>query len=150
MARLFNPEIVEETIKESPIRRTTPLDFFYGCLIATMFISIVVMGLVKKKEINKDKKIMNLAELLEMDNGNILTRKVKYETSKKRDPQDTSDIFFEVVNGNEKYAKGDLVKFNHRFYNEQSFEGETYCIINTAEIQCHLKAEHVKKDILKR
>jgi hypothetical protein len=86
-----------------------------------------------------------------MDNGSILTQKVKYETFQKTDPDDTSDMFFEVVNaGESKYKNGDLIKYSHRFFNEQGIEAKKYCVIKEDQIDFHIKKENVKESLLKR
>jgi len=143
MAKLFD---TNTTILEHPKKRAPGLKFSIG--FAILLSLIIVCLMVEKKEKYKNKNKM-LAELVIMDNGNILTKKVKYATTKKIDPEDTSDVFFEVINGNDNLAKGDLVKFNHRFIQETQIEGITYCIIDASQIQYHLKSEHVKTNLLK-
>ena len=149
MAKLFeqnNEEVVPEKKK-----RFSLSDLFFISIISVSFIILIAIIVVGEKEkIYKDKKIMELVKVIEMKNGNILTRKVKYETYKKKDPEDTSDIFFEVVNGNDQYAKGNLVKFPHRFVNETQIEGETYCVIDPEQIQFQIKVANVKESLLKR
>lgn len=147
MAKIFDPD---KSIPEEVLKKRSS-GFKFSLLIAIIITIIVVfIAIEKKREIDKENKIMNLVELLVMDNGNILTQKVKYETSKKIDPKDTSDLFFEVVVGNDKFKKGDLIKFPHRFFNETQIENKTYCVIDPDQIQFHLKAKDVKEDILKR
>ena len=146
MAKIFDPNYVLPEDKKEP-----SAGFAVTIMVVIVFtIIMILMAIEKKREIDKEKKIMNLVELLVMDNGNVLTQKVKYATSKKIDPKDTSDLFFEVVNGNDKLEKGDLIKFNHRFIQEVQIENKTYCIIEANNIQLHIKAENVKKDILER
>lgn len=150
MAKLFEPNEEEEIIP-AKTKRFSLSDLFFITVISVSFIILIAIIVVGEKEKRyKDKKIMKLVELLEMKNGNILTQKVKYETYKKKDPEDTSDIFFEVVNGNDQYAKGNLVKFPHRFVNETQIEGETYCVIDPEQIQFQIKAANVKESLLKR
>lgn len=147
MAKLF------EEIKEIPKPAVKSRSGLRFSIIFAIILAIILLFMVieKKREIDKENKNMaSLVELLVMDNGNILTQKVKYLTKAKVDPEDTSDIFFEVVNGNEKYTKGVLIKFNHRFVQEQQIEGITYCLIDAAQVQFHIKKEDVKEDLLKR
>lgn len=147
MAKIFDPNanIPEEAEKKPSSGLAVTI------MVAIIFtIILVLMAIEKKREIDKENKIMNLVELLVMDNGNILTQEVRYATSKKVDPKDTSDLFFEVVNGNDDFEKGDLIKFNHRFIQEEQIENKTYCLIPANQVHFHLKAKDVKKDILKR
>lgn len=153
MAKMFEQieEETQEKISPSKESRFSLVDYFFVFIISVSLIILVVIIVVGEKEKKyKDKKIMDLVELLEMKNGNILTRKVKYETYKKKDPQDTSDIFFEVVNGNDEYAKGNLIKFPHRFVNETQIEGETYCVIDPEQIQFQIDSANVEESLLKR
>ena len=148
MAKLFEPNQEEEIIPAKK-KRFSLSDLF--SIISVSFVILIAIIIVGEKEKKyKDEKIMKLVEVIEMKNGNILTKKVKYETHKKKDPEDTSDIFFEVVNGNDQYAKKDLVKFPHRFVNETQIEGETYCVIDPEQIQFQIKAANVKESLLKR
>ena len=149
MAKLFEQN--NEEVVPAKKKRFSLSDLFFISIISVSFIILIAIIKKKKKEkIYKDKKIMELVKVIEMKNGNILTRKVKYETYKKKDPEDTSDIFFEVVNGNDQYAKGNLVKFPHRFVNETQIEGETYCVIDPEQIQFQIKVANVKESLLKR
>lgn len=149
MAKLFEQN--NEEVVPAKKKRFSLSDLFFISIISVSFIILIAIIVVGEKEkIYKDKKIMELVKVIEMKNGNILTRKVKYETYKKKDPEDTSDIFFEVVNGNDQYAKGNLVKFPHRFVNETQIEGETYCVIDPEQIQFQIKVANVKESLLKR
>ena len=149
MAKLFEQN--NEEVVPAKKKRFSLSDLFFISIISVSFIILIAIIIVGEKEkIYKDKKIMELVKVIEMKNGNILTRKVKYETYKKKDPEDTSDIFFEVVNGNDQYAKGNLVKFPHRFVNETQIEGETYCVIDPEQIQFQIKVANVKESLLKR
>jgi len=153
MAKLFQQQVEERG--ESPVEHKKLVPGFFlkammGLMVIVVFTIISVFVIEEKKERDKNKNNMELARIIEMDNGTILTRQVKYVTFKKTDPEDTSDIFYEVVNGDKKYTEGMLVKFNHRFIQPQQIEGETYCVIETSQIQFHLKKEHVKADLLKR
>ena len=148
MAKLFEQN--NEEVVPAKKKRFSLSDLFFISIISVSFIILIAIIVVGEKEkIYKDKKIMELVKVIEMKNGNILTRKVKYETYKKKDPEDTSDIFFEV-NGNDQYAKGNLVKFPHRFVNETQIEGETYCVIDPEQIQFQIKVANVKESLLKR
>lgn len=149
MAKLFEQK-KEEVV---PAKKNKPSlsDLFFISIISVSLIILIAIIVVGKKEKEyKNNKHMDLVELIEMDNGNILTKKVKYETYKKKDPQDTSEIFFEVIRGNDKFTKGMLVKFPHRFVNETQIESETYCLIDPEQIQFHIKAAYVKESLLKR
>lgn len=146
MAKLFTPN-EQELIDPKKIKSIWDFKF---SLVIPLVIIVVFIAIVKKREIDKKNKIMNLVELLVMDNDNILTQKVKYITSQKIDPKDVSEIFFEVVSGNENFEKGDLVKFNHRFIQEEQIENVTYCLIQANQVHFHLKSKDVKKDILKK
>lgn len=153
MARIFEPNVeVVSDIYEQPQQ---PKSRFPGLTFAIVFaiiISIILMFVIveKKREIVKDKKMIQLIEVLVMKKGFVLAQKVKYETSKKVDPEDTSDIFYEVVNGNEEYSNGTLIKFPHRFINETQIEGKTYSVIDTEQIYFHINKEDVKENLLKR
>jgi len=154
MAKIFNPNTepieLENLPKGNNRKVSVLLNYILGSvLILALGLFIIIIG-GKKEEIDKDKGIMGLEKLIEMQNGNILTQEVEYETSKKIDPKDTSGIFFEVVNGNDKFQEGDLVKFNHRFRELQQIEGKEYCVIDPSQIQFKIKKEDVKADILKR
>lgn len=147
MARLF---VQDDTIPEIPKKKRRGFKKIAWVWLVVCLIIIVFIAIGKKRGIDKENN-MELVELLEMDNANILTQKVKYETFKKVDPDDTSDIFFEVVNpGDSKYEKGDLIKFGHRFFKEQQVEGKKFCVIETSSIEFHLKKKHVKESLLKR
>lgn len=155
MAKIFVKESVVVEPEHLPKRNNREVSSFLlyflysvGFVIIIMFFIIIMWG--EKKGIDKDKGIMGLEKLVIMENGNILTRQVKYETSKKVDPKDTSDVFFEVVNGNDKYHEGDLVKFNHRFREIQQIEGNDYVVLDASQIQFKIKQEDVKGDLLKR
>jgi regulatory protein YycI of two-component signal transduction system YycFG len=153
MAKLFDiNEVEEEVVLEKASAKS-----YWNSSLLLLFLFIIIpilLGIVismeKREEKNKNIESMELAKLVVMDNGHILTQKVKYETSKKIDPDDTSDIFYEVVNGDEKYKEGFLVKFNHRFIQPQQIEGSNYCVIDAGQIQFHIKKEDVKEDLLKR
>lgn len=149
MARLFEPI---ETIPEPPKKEFRIKPFWTLLLAWVVVCSIIFMFMErgKKREI-ENKNMGNLVELLNMDNGSVLTQKVKYETFQKTDPEDTSDIFFEVVNpGESSYEIGDLLKYNHRFFKEQGIEGKKYCIIEKSQVDFHLKKKDVKESLLKR
>jgi hypothetical protein len=155
MAKIFNnirPEEPEDLPIGNNRKVSRVIDIIFKVVVALFLIIIMFFIVIKrgeKKEINKDKGIMGLEKLIIMKNGNILTKQVKYETSKKSDPKDTSDIFFEVVNGDEEYLDGDLVKFNHRFIQPQQIEGAEYCVLDPKQIQFKIKKEDVKRDLLK-
>lgn len=149
MAKLFEQKKEEVVLAKKSKRSLSDL-FFITIISVSLIILVAIIVVGEKEKRYKNKKIMNLAELVEMKNGNILTRKVKYETYKKKDPEDTSDIFFEVVNGNNEFAKGNLVKFPHRFVNETQIEGETYCVIDPEQIQFQIDLANVKESLLKR
>ena len=149
MAKLFEQK-KEEVVPAKKSKQSLSDLFFITIISVSLIILVAIIVVGEKEKKYKDKKIMNLAELVEMKNKNILTRKVKYETFKKRDPEDTSDIFFEVVIGNDEYAKGNLVKFPHRFVNETHLEEETYCVIDPEQIQFQIKVADVKESLLKR
>lgn len=146
MAKLF------EQKKEFPkAKRLSGLIFalVIAILVSISLIFVVIEG-KKERESNKNKSEMKLVKLLEMKNGYILTRMVRYKTSEKVDPKDTSDVFFEVVNGNENFEEGDLVKFNHNFFKETSIENEVYCSMDATQVEYRLKKEYVKENLLKR
>jgi hypothetical protein len=148
MARLF------DTIEEAEIinkDKNTFSEFLkYFCLI------ILAIGIIISFEnlvtIKQEKKSMRLVEQIVPDNDNLVCQKVKYSTSPKVDPDDTSDIFYEVYNsdGDKRYPKGTLVKFHYKYFQEVQIEGETYITIDKKQIQFHIKPEDVKRDILKR
>jgi hypothetical protein len=155
MAKLF--EQVEEREVAPAKHKWLSLGFILKCVYivniigALAYLTINVFWIEGKKERDKNKNNMELVQIVKMDNGKILTRQVKYVTFKKVDPEDTSDIFYEVLNaGDSKFTVGTLVKFPHRFVNLQQIEGEKYCIIDPAEIQFHIEKEDVKEDLLKR
>lgn len=149
MAKLFDRTY---TVNEAEKIQTKFKDilfvFFLGVVVS--LIIFVFINREKEREI-KNKNMESLIELLNMDNGSVLTQKVKYTTFEKTDPEDTSDVFFEVVNpGESDYEKGDLLKYNHRFFKEQGIEGKKYCIIEKSQVDFHLKKRHVKESLLKR
>lgn len=149
MAKLFQPT----NIIDAPAKRSTRYGSKYFVSFLIVLVSLIIFVFInreKEREI-KNKNMENLIELLNMDNGSVLTQKVKYTTFEKTDPEDTSDVFFEVVNpGESDYKKGDLLKYNHRFFKEQGIEGKKYCIIEKGQVDFHLKKEHVKESLLKR
>lgn len=151
MARLFE-QIYDESIpseKNINFKKRMRL-LFVPAIISSIIFAFIVIG-EKRERDNKNKNMADLVELLNMDNGSVLTQKVKYETFKKTDPEDTSDVFFEVVNpGDSNYSKGDLLKYNHRFFKEQGIEGKKYCIIEKSQVDFHLKQKDVKESLLKR
>lgn len=93
-----------------------------------------------------------LVKIIIPKNDHIICREVRYPTSEKIDPDDTSDIFFEVLNsnGDEEYEEGDLVKFPHRHNNMIQIEGVKYTLLDKKQILSVLKKEYVKEDIIKR
>lgn len=146
MAKLFITETVEKPADITSKFRNIVFAFFLGGLL-----SLIVFVFINREKERENKNMENLVELLNMDNGSVLTQKVKYETFQKTDPEDTSDIFFEVVNpGESKYEIGDLLKYNHRFFKEQGIEGKKYCIIERSQVDFHLKKKDVKESLLKR
>lgn len=147
MAKLFEPN------KKKNYVWYNPNNFFRLFSITIVFIALIIFIIVreeKRERENINRKDMGMVHLLEMDNGNILTREVRYSTIKKVDPEDTSDVFYEVIVGDKKYKEGMLIKFNHRFIQPQQIEGTNYCVIQADQIQFHLRKENVKEDILKR
>lgn len=152
MAKIFvptEPTLEPEYLPEGKEVSQTMIKFLVGFSVVIMILFIIII-VGEKKGIDKDKEIMGLEKQVIMQNGNILTKQVKYETSKKIDPKDTSDIFFEVINGNDNFQEGDLVKFNHRFIELQQLEGQEYCVIDPSQIQFKINKEDVKADLLKR
>lgn len=148
MAKLFKPEPAFQPVLVTSKFKDLFFIFFLGVVVS--LIIFVFINREKEREI-KNKNMESLIELLNMDNGSVLTQKVKYTTFEKTDPEDTSDVFFEVVNpGESDYKNGDLIKYSHRFFNEQGLEGKKYCIIKGDQIDFHLKKEHVKESLLKR
>lgn len=155
MARIFENTIVEEPVDKKPALSKIAIAglVFVFLVIATMFtvsltyLAIPIINREKKEKINNRDM---LVEVIEMENNSIMTQKVKYETSKKTDPDDTSDIFFEVINGNEKYPVGTLVKFPHRYLSPVEIEGKTYYPIEMNQIQFKINLKDVKTDLLKR
>lgn len=149
MARLFEQV---EPVPEPPKKKFKIKPFLLLLLAWIVSCSIIFMFMERKKEREIENKNMgNLVELLNMDNGSVLTQKVKYETFQKTDPEDTSEIFFEVVNpGESGYEVGDLLKYNHRFFKEQGIEGKKYCVIEKSQVDFHLKKKDVKESLLKR
>jgi hypothetical protein len=142
----FNPDIIEEEVIVDNKQGKVTLFLAIIFLVTVMFVSSLIINYNKNES-----KMEDLVQYVEMDNNNILTKKVIYETFKKIDPSDTSDVFFMVVNDNdEKYSKGTLIKFNHRFIQEQQIEGNIYCIIEKSQIQFYIKPENVKESLLKR
>lgn len=149
MARLFDTTgTIDKPAKVTP--RYGGLLFVFLLIGLVGLIIFVFINREKEREI-KNKNMESLIELLNMDNGSVLTQKVKYTTFEKTDPEDTSDVFFEVViPGESDYEKGDLLKYNHRFFKEQGIEGKKYCIIEKSQVDFHLKKRHVKESLLKR
>lgn len=149
MAKLFDRTYtVDETEKIQ--NKFKSILFVFSLLVVLCLIIFVFINREKEREI-KNKNMESLIELLNMDNGSVLVQKVKYTTFEKTDPEDTSDVFFEVVNpGESKYKNGDLLKYNHRFFKEQGIEGKKYCIIEMSQVDFHLKKENVKESLLKR
>lgn len=122
-----------------------------ACVV--VFSVIASVETLRQLIINSEtKKHMNLVEKLIPDNGKIITQQVSYRTSQKLDPDDTSEVFFEVINsGNdEKYPPGTLIKFNHRHLEQVQIEGQTYTVIDKLVIHFYIKPEDVKTDIIKR
>lgn len=149
MAKLFDTTgTIDKPVKVTP--RYGGLLFVFLLIGLVGLIIFVLINREKEREI-KNKYMENLVELLKMDNGSVLTQKVKYTTFDKTDPEDTSDVFFEVVNpGNSSFKKGDLLKYNHRFFKEQGIEGKKYCIIEAGQVDFHLEKKDVKESLLKR
>ena len=125
--------------------------FIMACVL--VFILIASVRILQQLIIYSEKqKNMILVEQIIPDNGKIITQQVEYATSKKLNPDDTSAIFFEVVNsGNdEKYPPGTLIKYAHRHMELTQIEGKSYVVIDKSVIHFYIKPEHVKKDIIKR
>lgn len=155
MAKLFEQVEERETaparFKRFSLGFVLKAIYIVGVTGLLVYLTISIFMMEGKKEKDKNKNNMRLIELVKMDNGTILTRQVKYVTFKKIDPEDTSDIFYEVMNsGESKYTVGTLIKFNHRFIQPQQIEGANYCIIETNQVQFHIEKEDVKADLLKR
>lgn len=158
MAKLFGEEEEEEVIIE-PKENSAKIfkGFLLGIFINIIFLIVFLITVVlvkeeKRRDSNNKNNSMSvpLIEVIKVKKGNILTQEVKYTTFKKTDPKDTSDIYFEVIIGDEEYPKGCLIKFAHRFYQPQQIEGTIYCVIDTEQIQFNIPKEHVKESLLKR
>lgn len=144
---------IKKPKSESKIEFKYILTYIIGTICFILLFITTIEIIVNHKHLNKmeEKPKSELIHKLIMNGGNILTQKVEYETSKKVDPDDTSNIYFEVCNaGNSKIPVGALVKFNHRFIQEQQIEGETYFLIDYSNIHFYIKPEDVNKSILKR
>lgn len=93
-----------------------------------------------------------ILDVIKSKNKNMLCRKVSYGSFVKRDPKDTSDVYFEVVvpDPQKDYSQGDLVRFNSRFVEEVQVDGITYCVLNPDIVQFSIDKKDVQSSLLKR
>lgn len=142
----FEPEYVSEK------KEKQGLFLYYSIIVLFLVFTIFVVTLIVNN-LNREKKErgMKLVELVVPKLGTVIAKRVSYPTSKKVDPDDVSDIFFEVINTNDvRYAVGDLTKFNYRHVEEISIEGEVYNMLDGDSIKLKINKADVKEDILKR
>mgnify|MGYP003440859773 CR=1 FL=1 len=121
--------------------------------LVVVLLLIASTQIVRKSIINSEiEKHMSLVQKIVPDNGKIITKEVQYRTAPKLNPDDTSDIFFEVINSGDckTFVPGTLVKYNHRHKELVEIEGQTYVLIEKSVIHFHIKPEDVEKDIIKR
>jgi len=94
---------------------------------------------------------MSILKIVKPDNGNIIARKVIYETYKKTDPKDTGQEFYEIVTENDaEFPEGTLVKYNQRLIQETELEGEMFVVLLKSQIHYHIEKSDVKENLLKR
>lgn len=98
---------------------------------------------------------MSLLQVIKAKNGTILCKKVKYGEGIAYDPNDTSNVWFEVlVSSDEKEFKknidvGDLVRYPPRLIVEEVIEGEKYYSFQKDNVSLIIKSEDVKKSLFK-
>lgn len=121
--------------------------FFCLGMIGVSIFGISDLSNNKKGEIN-----MEILGSIEMVNKHALCREVKYGELNRHDPKDTSNIYCEVVKGDdgERFVAGDLVKFNYRFLEKVQIDGEMYLVLNPDIVQYVIRKRNVQEGLLKR
>lgn len=143
-----NPPIGKNSFLKK-MKKTAYVLSFLAFLVGVITI-FLIFNIMSSKEKGMD--LYKTIEQGKVENHYLMVKMVHYKKSAKEDPDDVSHIYHEVYGSSqEKFQRGDLVKFNHSLITQQTMvDGETFDMVDYRNIFYRIPKQNVNETLLKR
>jgi hypothetical protein len=140
--RLFDPIENNKEQKEEKVERRMNYKYSFYALLLSIILGAIGISILNNYTMTKKKET---TQIVEMDNNYIMTEKVEYGKPNSADPEDTSHIWYQVMNApdNSKWKKGDLVSAIH--YTKKEYDGTIVYLIHQSNVLFGIRKENIKK-----
>lgn len=140
--RLFDPIENNKEQKEEKVERRMNYKYLFYALLFPFILGVIGISILNNYTMTKKEET---TQIVEMDNNYIMTEKVEYGKRNSADPEDTSHIWYQVMNApdNSKWKKGDLVNAIH--YTKKEHDGTIVYLIHQSNVLFGIRKENIKK-----